>query len=70
MTGPLLLRTMMFVPGHNRRLLESAARSDADALILDLEDSVRPDDQKPAARETSSPLWTRACSPGIPSSCE
>jgi citrate lyase subunit beta/citryl-CoA lyase len=52
MTGPLLLRSMMFVPGHNRRLLESAARSDADALILDLEDSVRPDDQKPVARET------------------
>jgi citrate lyase subunit beta / citryl-CoA lyase len=52
MTGPLLLRSMMFVPGHNRRLLESAARSDADALILDLEDSVRPDDQKQAARDT------------------
>lgn len=52
MNGPLLLRSMMFVPGHNRRLLESAARSEADALILDLEDSVRPDDQKPVARET------------------
>jgi citrate lyase subunit beta/citryl-CoA lyase len=52
MTGPLLLRSMMFVPGHNRRLLEGAARSDADALILDLEDSVRPDDQKQAARDT------------------
>jgi citrate lyase subunit beta / citryl-CoA lyase len=52
MTGPLLLRSMMFVPGHNRRLLESAARSDADALIVDLEDSVRPDDQKQAARDT------------------
>jgi citrate lyase subunit beta/citryl-CoA lyase len=48
----LLLRSMMFVPGHNRRLLESAARSDADALILDLEDSVRPDDQKQVARDT------------------
>jgi len=52
MGDPLLLRSMMFVPGHNRRLLESAARSDADALILDLEDSVRPDDQKPVARDT------------------
>jgi citrate lyase subunit beta/citryl-CoA lyase len=52
MSDPMLLRSMMFVPGHNRRLLESAARSEADALILDLEDSVRPDDQKPVARET------------------
>jgi citrate lyase subunit beta/citryl-CoA lyase len=52
MTGPLLLRSMMFVPGHSLRLLESAARSDADALILDLEDSVRPEDQKQAARDT------------------
>ena len=52
MTEPLLLRSMMFVPGHNRRLLESAARSEADALILDLEDSVRPDDQKQVARDT------------------
>ncbi len=52
MTGPLLLRSMMFVPGHNRRLLESAVHSDADALILDLEDSVRPDDQKQVARDT------------------
>jgi citrate lyase subunit beta/citryl-CoA lyase len=52
MSGPLLLRSMMFVPGNDRRLLESAARSDADALILDVEDSVRPDDQKQVARDT------------------
>jgi citrate lyase subunit beta/citryl-CoA lyase len=52
MSDRLLLRSMMFVPGHNRHLLESAVRSEADALILDLEDSVRPDDQKPVARET------------------
>lgn len=50
MSDPMLLRSMMFVPGHNRRLIESASRSDADALILDLEDSVRPDDQKAVAR--------------------
>jgi len=32
----MILRSMMFVPGHNDRLLASAAKSDADALILDL----------------------------------
>ena len=52
MTGPLLLRSMMFVPGNDRRLLDSAARSDADALILDLEDSVPPGSQKQVARDT------------------
>lgn len=46
-----ILRSMMFVPGHNEKLLESAARSNADALILDIEDSVVPDD-KEAARNT------------------
>lgn len=46
-----LLRTMMFVPGHNERLLLSASRSNADALILDLEDSVQPTSNKKVARE-------------------
>ena len=34
------MRSYLFVPGHNQKLLDSAARSDADVLILDLEDSV------------------------------
>ena len=46
-----LLRTMMFVPGHNERLLLSASRSKADALILDLEDSVLPVANKQMARK-------------------
>ena len=46
-----LLRTMMFVPGHNERLLLSASRSKADALILDLEDSVLPVSNKQIARK-------------------
>ncbi len=36
----LLLRSMLFVPGHNRRYLQNAFASHADALIIDLEDSV------------------------------
>ena len=46
-----LLRTMMFVPGHNERLLLSASRSKADVLILDLEDSVLPVSNKQIARK-------------------
>jgi len=41
----------MFVPGHNERLLESADRSEADALLLDIEDSVQPNENKKIARE-------------------
>jgi citrate lyase subunit beta / citryl-CoA lyase len=48
---PLLLRSLLFVPGHNKKLLENAAKSDADALILDLEDSVLPKKNKKIARE-------------------
>jgi citrate lyase subunit beta/citryl-CoA lyase len=43
---------MMFVPGHNQRLLKSASKSEADALILDIEDSVRPEENKALARKT------------------
>jgi len=46
----LLLRSMMFVPGHNEKLIESAAKSTADALIFDLEDSVQPSSNKALAR--------------------
>lgn len=35
-----ILRSMMFVPGHNHKLIKKALMSDADALIVDLEDSV------------------------------
>lgn len=45
-----LLRSMMFVPAHNQKLLDSSVKRDADALILDIEDSV-PANDKQAARE-------------------
>ncbi|MDF9801104.1 citrate lyase subunit beta/citryl-CoA lyase [Catalinimonas alkaloidigena] len=46
-----LLRSLMFVPGHNERLLNSAARSKADVLLLDIEDSVQPSSNKQLARD-------------------
>lgn len=48
--GNYLLRSLMFVPGHNERLMDSADRSEADVLLLDLEDSVLPLENKQIAR--------------------
>lgn len=46
-----LLRSLMFVPGDNDRLLESASRSHADGLIFDLEDAIQPVENKQIARD-------------------
>lgn len=35
-----LMRSLLFVPAHNEKLLDSAIRRDADVLLLDIEDSV------------------------------
>jgi citrate lyase subunit beta/citryl-CoA lyase len=43
-------RSVLYMPGSNARALEKARTLDADALILDLEDAVAPDN-KHAARE-------------------
>lgn len=40
MDSEYLMRSLMFVPAHNNKLLESAVRRDADVLLLDIEDSV------------------------------
>jgi citrate lyase subunit beta / citryl-CoA lyase len=45
------MRSLMFVPGHNLKLIESAIKSDADILLLDLEDSVQPKSNKQIARD-------------------
>jgi len=45
------MRSLMFVPAHNERLLKSADRSDADVLLLDIEDSVQPLENKQIARD-------------------
>lgn len=34
------MRSLMFVPAHNHKLLDSSLRRDADVLLLDIEDSV------------------------------
>lgn len=45
-----LMRSLMFVPAHNERIMSSAARSNADVLLLDIEDSVQPTKNKEIAR--------------------
>lgn len=41
-----LMRSLMFVPAHNNKLLDSALRRNADVLLLDIEDSVPPVDKQ------------------------
>lgn len=46
-----LTRSLMFVPAHNERLMQSATRYNADILLLDIEDSVQPVGNKQKARD-------------------
>lgn len=52
-----LLRSVLFVPAVNARALAKARTLDADALIVDLEDAVLPD-QKTAARASAEAALT------------
>lgn len=51
MRTDFLTRSLMFVPAHNDRLMQSASRSNADVLLLDIEDSVQPVENKQIARD-------------------
>lgn len=50
-----MYRSQLFVPGHHERRIENAINSEADAVILDLEDSVPPQ-EKEKARDTVSTI--------------
>ncbi|MDP8219938.1 MAG: CoA ester lyase [Candidatus Stygibacter frigidus] len=52
----IVLRSLIFVPGHREKLLRKAATTQADAIILDLEDSVVPAGNKLKARILCSKL--------------
>ncbi|MEA3447102.1 MAG: CoA ester lyase [Bacteroidota bacterium] len=51
MKNQYLLRSLMFVPAHNERLMNKAVQTNADVLLLDIEDSVLPRENKQAARD-------------------
>lgn len=56
------MRSMLYVPGNNRRFLEKAATLDIDVAIIDLEDSVPPAEKeaaRPIAREAIDALAAR-----------
>ena len=44
------MRSLMFVPAHNQKLLDSSLKRDAEVLLLDIEDSV-PITEKQTARD-------------------
>ena len=44
------MRSFLFVPGDSLRKFENAKKTAADALILDLEDSIAPDEKIGARR--------------------
>lgn len=46
------MRSLMFVPAHNKKLMESAMKVKADVLLFDIEDSVQPIQNKQIARDT------------------
>ncbi|MEO5347809.1 MAG: CoA ester lyase [Magnetococcus sp. YQC-9] len=64
--GSPLLRSVLYVPGSNPKVLAKAPSLPADALILDLEDSVAPE-AKVAARQhvLDALLATRGRYPGL-----
>ncbi|GHU68130.1 putative citrate lyase, beta subunit [Bacteroidia bacterium] len=51
MSVDYLMRSLMFVPAHSERLMNSATKIDADVLLFDIEDSVQPFENKQIARD-------------------
>ena len=47
----MLFRSLMFVPAHNTKLMDSATRFNPDIFLFDIEDSVQPRENKQIARD-------------------
>jgi citrate lyase subunit beta/citryl-CoA lyase len=47
----MLARSLLFVPGHNLKFMESAANSSVDIILPDVEDSVQPVSNKQLSRD-------------------
>ncbi len=60
----MILRSMLFTPGNNEKMISKATEGEEDAVILDLEDSV-PVDEKAAGRKVSVESLSRFKSKGI-----
>jgi citrate lyase subunit beta/citryl-CoA lyase len=62
----LIVRSLLFVPGDSARKLDKAMQSGADALILDLEDSVAPSNKAAARQVTAEFMAATAHEPNRP----
>jgi citrate lyase subunit beta/citryl-CoA lyase len=62
----LIVRSLLFVPGDSARKLDNAMQSGADALILDLEDSVAPSNKAAARQVTAEFMAATAHEPNRP----
>src|SRR5258708_2004910 len=60
----MILRSLLFVPADSERKLAKATSSPADALILDLEDSVTPEN-RPKARGLAREFLNQKCAPAL-----
>jgi citrate lyase subunit beta / citryl-CoA lyase len=60
-----LMRSWMFVPGHRQRMIDKALAVNADAIMLDIEDGVAPN-EKEAARKNIGESLGRAKTAGAP----
>jgi citrate lyase beta subunit len=60
-----LIRSWMFVPGHRQRMIDKALGLNADAIMLDIEDGVAPD-EKDTARKNIAESLGREKTPGSP----
>ncbi|WP_255770572.1 HpcH/HpaI aldolase/citrate lyase family protein [Pseudarthrobacter sulfonivorans] len=58
-------RSLLFVPGHKRDWIDKALNSEADAIIIDLEDSVPPQDKDLARANARDALQAHDGSKGI-----
>lgn len=60
-----LIRSWMFVPGHRQRMIDKALGLNADAIMLDIEDGVAPN-EKDSARKNIAESLGRDKAPGSP----
>jgi citrate lyase subunit beta / citryl-CoA lyase len=60
-----LIRSWMFVPGHRQRMIDKALGLNADAIMLDIEDGVAPN-EKDTARKNIAESLGREKAPGTP----
>lgn len=61
--SPASIRSLLFVPGDAPRMIVKALASEADAIIIDLEDAVAPE-RKAQARRDAAELLPRAMASG------